>query len=242
MIESMAKWAPLGLIICLGCVSLLVIGGQAVGSSPSIAQRSIQSTQSTIPSSVVVSLNTTEIFAFSSGKVTLNITSDGDGVLVVNLTNVEGAFPPSSTRIPFTNLNATYEVPFSPSWNALPSTYSLKVDAWYVNVSNGDSLDAVFSGAVQVRLGMGAVLGLPILLAIVVIAIVIVVKLRKPTSTEKAEANKDKSSAEGTASSSGVANKIRCPECKKLIDEGSVFCAECGARIPEFLRYNTPQA
>lgn len=33
-------------------------------------------------------------------------------------------------------------------------------------------------------------------------------------------------------------NKIQCPECKKLIDEGLSFCPECGSRIPEFLRFN----
>jgi DNA-directed RNA polymerase subunit RPC12/RpoP len=32
--------------------------------------------------------------------------------------------------------------------------------------------------------------------------------------------------------------KINCPNCKKEIDEGLIFCPECGHRIPEFLRYN----
>jgi len=32
--------------------------------------------------------------------------------------------------------------------------------------------------------------------------------------------------------------KIKCPECKRLIDEGLSFCPECGERIPEFLRFN----
>ena len=29
---------------------------------------------------------------------------------------------------------------------------------------------------------------------------------------------------------------IRCPECKKVIKEGSSFCPECGFHIPRFLR------
>jgi hypothetical protein len=33
-------------------------------------------------------------------------------------------------------------------------------------------------------------------------------------------------------------NKIKCPECKKTIDEGLAFCPECGNRIPEFYRFN----
>lgn len=32
--------------------------------------------------------------------------------------------------------------------------------------------------------------------------------------------------------------KIRCPSCKKVIEEGTVFCPECGHRIPEYYRYN----
>lgn len=32
-------------------------------------------------------------------------------------------------------------------------------------------------------------------------------------------------------------NKILCPECNILIDEGQTFCPECGNRIPEFLRF-----
>lgn len=32
--------------------------------------------------------------------------------------------------------------------------------------------------------------------------------------------------------------KIRCPECKEIIEEGLSFCPECGNRIAEFLRYN----
>ncbi len=238
----MAKWAPFGLIICLSCASLLVMGGQAIGTSPAVPQRSIQATQGGIPTTVVVSLNTTEIFAFSAGIVTLNITSDGDGVLMVNVTNAEGVIIPTSAQVAFTNLNQTYEVSFSPALGVLPGTFTLQVDAWYVNVTNGNSLDAVLSGTVNVRLGMGVVLGIPILLAITVIAIIMAIKLRKPAGTKKVEAEKTKSSAEGIGAASGVANKIRCPECKKLIDEGSVFCAECGARVPEFLRYNVPPA
>ena len=33
-------------------------------------------------------------------------------------------------------------------------------------------------------------------------------------------------------------SKISCPECKRLINEGLTFCPECGAKIPEFLRFN----
>ncbi len=238
----MVKWAPLALIICLGCASLWVWGGQAAGPSPIVPQQSIRPTQGGIPTSVVVSLNQTEIFAFSGGKVTLNITSDGAGVIVVNITNAVGAILPSSTNVTFTNLNTTYEVQFSPSWNTLPGTFALQVDAWYVNVSNGDSLDSVLSGSVNVTIGMGVMLGGPILVVFIIISIVMAVKMRKPAGAEKSEEKKTKSSAEEKGVASGVANKIRCPECKKLIDEGSVFCAECGARIPEFLRYNTPQA
>ncbi len=238
----MAKWAPLGLLICLACTSLLVKGAYASGYTRPVAQKSIQGTQGVTPTYITVTLNTTEIFAFSSGKVTLNITSDGDGTLRVNITSAEGAITPVSDAIvPFTASQQLYEVPFNAALATLPGTFVLQVSAWYVNVSNGNNLDPVLSGVVNVRLGIGLMLGVPLLLAIVTIAIVIAIKLRKPAATEKTGEETTKSSGESSAAVSGVANKIRCPECKKLIDEGSVFCAECGARIPEFLRYNVPQ-
>lgn len=39
-----------------------------------------------------------------------------------------------------------------------------------------------------------------------------------------------------------VSNKITCPECKKIINEGLAFCPECGSRIPEFMRFNPDSA
>ncbi|MFX1572541.1 MAG: hypothetical protein ACFFB0_07320 [Promethearchaeota archaeon] len=39
-----------------------------------------------------------------------------------------------------------------------------------------------------------------------------------------------------------VNNKITCPECKKVINEGLAFCPECGSRIPEFMRFNPNSA
>ncbi len=34
------------------------------------------------------------------------------------------------------------------------------------------------------------------------------------------------------------AGKIACQFCNKIIDEGLMFCPECGERIPEFFRFN----
>jgi hypothetical protein len=243
----MAKWAPLGVIICLCCSSLLVTGGYAAGDSRPVVQQSIRGSQGATPTAaptyVLVWLNTTETFAFSSGKLTLFILANGTGTLIVNMTNADGAITPvTNATVAFTASTLIYEVWFTSTWGALPGTFSLQVSAWYVNVTNGNSLDLVLSRTVNVRLALGQTLGVPILLAIIAIAIITVIKLRKPASKDKVEADKTTSSAEGSAVASGMPNKIHCPECKKLIDEGSVFCAECGARVPEFLRYNAPQA
>jgi len=39
-----------------------------------------------------------------------------------------------------------------------------------------------------------------------------------------------------------ASNKITCPECKKIINEGLAFCPECGSRIPEFMRFDPDSA
>ena len=39
-------------------------------------------------------------------------------------------------------------------------------------------------------------------------------------------------------SSESIIGRIRCPNCRRQIQEGLAFCPECGDRIPEFLRYN----
>jgi ribosomal protein L32 len=54
---------------------------------------------------------------------------------------------------------------------------------------------------------------------------------------KKSSAKKKKSKkAEGLAEP--LIGQIKCPSCRKLIQEGLTFCPECGNRIPEFLRYN----
>ncbi len=236
----MTKWAPLGVIICLCCSSLLVSGGCAVGNIPAVGQQSIRETQGGTPTFVYAWPNTTETYAFTSGKVTLVVVSDGSGVLLVNITNTEGAITPViNATVAFTAPMQICDAWFTPEWETVPGNYSLQVAAWYIN---GTTLQLVWSGTVTVQFGLALRVGIPLLLAVFAIAIIMVIKLRKPASKEKVEPEKITSTAEGSAVSSGVPNKIHCPECKKLIDEGSVFCAECGARVPEFLRYNASQA
>ena len=51
-------------------------------------------------------------------------------------------------------------------------------------------------------------------------------------SKKKGKSNKSKGSGEP------LIGQIKCPSCRKVIQEGLTFCPECGERIPEFLRYN----
>ena len=53
----------------------------------------------------------------------------------------------------------------------------------------------------------------------------------------KDSAKKDKSN-QTKGSNEPLIGQIKCPSCRKLIQEGLTFCPECGERIPEFLRYN----
>lgn len=55
---------------------------------------------------------------------------------------------------------------------------------------------------------------------------------KKKGSAKKGKSNKT------TDSSEPLIGQIKCPSCRKAIQEGLTFCPECGDRIPEFLRYN----
>jgi len=239
----MPKWLPLGLVACLFCASIFVIEGHTFGDDFIANHQSIHSAQSGTLQSVNVTLNTKEVFTDSSGSLGFIISSDGDGTVVVNITSADGAISPLiNANIAFVSGNHNYEVTITPAWGALPGTFSVQVSAWYLNVSNGNSYDPVLSDTVTVTIGLGYTLGVPLILVIIVAVIIIFVETRKHAGSKKSKTGATKSPAEGIPPASGVANKIRCPECKKLIDEGSVFCADCGARVPEFLRYNEPQA
>ena len=39
-------------------------------------------------------------------------------------------------------------------------------------------------------------------------------------------------------SKKSLAGKIKCPDCKEIIDEGLIFCPECGNRVPPWARFN----
>jgi rRNA maturation endonuclease Nob1 len=56
--------------------------------------------------------------------------------------------------------------------------------------------------------------------------------MKKNKGSKKGKSNKTKGSSEP------LIGQIKCPSCRKLIQEGLTFCPECGDRIPEFLRYN----
>ncbi|OLS12311.1 MAG: hypothetical protein RBG13Loki_4068 [Promethearchaeota archaeon CR_4] len=233
----MPRCLPLWLVACLFCASIFAIQGYAFEENYLFNQHSIHSTQGVTPTYVNVTLNTTEIFADSSESLGFYIMSDGDGIVVVNITSAENAIAPVLNRnLAFMTGIQIYGIPISPAWGALPGSFSVQVSAWYLNATNDDSMDLVFSESVTVTITLGLTLGVPIVLGIIAVVVIIFVKVAKSAGSKKPKTGKAKVPTKIVPS--GVAGKILCPECKKTIDEGSVFCAECGARVPEFLRYN----
>ena len=48
-------------------------------------------------------------------------------------------------------------------------------------------------------------------------------------------ANKKKKKSKKSKLPSG---KIKCPACEQIIEEGLIFCPECGNRIPPWAKFN----
>jgi hypothetical protein len=201
--------------------------------------RAAQSSQA--PTFVNASFNENEIFIFDSGNLQINFASDAGGNVNVVLTSDGTAFPASSEVSASFNQGITQvQVPLTANLNALPGTYTIHVTVEYVNVSHGNNLDAILTGDVTVHLGLGFIVGLSLIVGLACAVVIYAVKRSSSIPASTAEPTPVSGASENANPKAATAppNKIRCPECKKTIGEGSVFCPECGFRIPEFLRTN----
>lgn len=133
-----------------------------------------------------------------------------------------------------TTINKKYLI--KPSWIALPGNYKFSLIIRYNEEGEWEESNApqvvLFYEEFEIILGSGY-LFLICALSIALTAIIIVL-------TQKEEDEGDKSTLPPSIQEQrGVPQgKIKCPECKKIIEEGLTFCPECGNRIPEFLKYN----
>lgn len=167
------------------------------------------------------------------GQLKLNISSNQTGIIFCSLSEL-------SSNTGFSNVNQTVDLignnisqeiilKAQPSFFTLPGIYRFDLNITGIHTYN-ENFEIIF------------VLGYSILTiistAFFIVFIIVLVKHKGVVKSKSFSQTIEGNGALGT--STGILGKIKCPECRKTIDEGLTFCPECGARIPEFLRYNPP--
>ena len=164
-------------------------------------------------------------------QVSLNITSNRNGNISIRLQDSSGGnyFSVDSELLELdgTNQSNTVLLRSQPQLFTLPGNYEFSLD-----ISGALNYNDSFS----VILGMGyLILLLVYLVVLIAIPIILTRKVEEETYIPSSEAI---STPVTETDASAPAGKIKCPECRKEIDEGLTFCPDCGARIPEFLQFS----
>ncbi len=170
-------------------------------------------------------------FIMVEGQVGLNITSANSGQIHCALAEEFGEryFLKINQTIVIIGDNQSHLtlIRIIPLITTFPGDYQ-----FILNITGLFTYNEIF----EVFLGMGYSL-FTIVLGFLAVIIIIVVLKRKNANKSKATKNGTSSQTFQTSQSDSL-DKINCPNCKKIIDEGLSFCPECGERIPEFLRFN----
>jgi len=171
-----------------------------------------------------------------AGKLTLSVDSSRSGYLNVILIDSEGGIfiQPyrGFHRITSSDINRLIEIPINPQIYVLPGVYELNLRIYYHESESSTAEGQILNTNIDVNIG----LGIPIL-----IILLFILGISTALILTKKEIPKEEMPQPTPQIPSGLEapqGKIKCPECKKTIDEGLTFCPECGIRIPEFLRYN----
>ncbi|MFX1355875.1 MAG: zinc ribbon domain-containing protein [Promethearchaeota archaeon] len=166
-------------------------------------------------------------------QVKLNISSNESGQIFCYLNE----FPDNSrfygvnqsVDLIGSNVSQTIHLIARPSFLTFPGIYRFELNITGIQTYN-ENFEVIF------------VLGYSILtiisISFFICLIIILIKHRKTVKSKST--SQVVGATETIESTSVIKGKIKCPECRKSIDEGLTFCPECGARIPEFLRYNPP--
>ncbi len=165
------------------------------------------------------------------GHIFINISSANSGQIHCALTEQSGDQY-------FVNINQTIEI----LGNNQSQVFKIRIIPLFMTFPGEFHFTLNITGlftyneTFDIFLGMGYSL-FTIILGFIAFMIIIVVLKRR--NNNKAKKSKEISLPSTKVSTQPVLKgNIACPNCKKVIDEGLAFCPECGARIPEFLRYN----
>lgn len=221
------------LFTLVGIISNPIISNKSVVDNS--YQERLRSSQGTPAQNVNIEIDSSSQLIWISGKIILNLDSSINGLLDILLMDTAGGafFQPYITQedIISTDNNRKIEIPITLQMYTFPGKYNLELRINYLE-SSGAPYHLVLSSPIYVNVGLGLPVLILILFIIGICSVLIISKKEKiqvSTSTPGAQQPPGLQAPQG---------KIKCPECKKTIEEGITFCPECGIRIPEFLRYN----
>lgn len=158
------------------------------------------------------------------GNLQLDIYSNQTGQINCYLREISGNFSYLNETINISIVNETqvFMLKFYSYITTLPGVYTFRLNLTGI-ITYYEEFEIIF--------GLGFIPSLSIFGIGLVFIVYILIKKK-----EKSEKPQDSSLV--IDSSESLIGKIRCPNCRKQIQEGLAFCPECGERIPEFLRYN----
>jgi hypothetical protein len=186
-------------------------------------------------------------FLWIENSISLKITSNISGKIRYTLADSFGGqyfeIQRSNVVLNDKNEEKKLNIDIKPHFITLPGEYRFFLLISYLNATDDQESggEQIYEVDFKVILGMGEVY-LLILSIIFGTAILIIL-----TEKTEIELNQTQTSSQGATKaqvetiSDAPAGKIKCPNCKKVIEEGLTFCPECGNRIPEFLRFNPNQ-
>lgn len=163
------------------------------------------------------------------GNLKIEIESDLEGKVKCIFIDSKGGKYFGNNQIieRFTGSRKTIEIVSKPHLITLPGKYTFELLITFVD-ENEDS-DTIYEKTYNIILGMGY---LVLYCILIIFSTAIIVILTQQPNEEEIKVAQQKSQP-----SNLPADKIQCPDCNKIIDEGLAFCPECGSRIPEFLRF-----
>ncbi len=164
-------------------------------------------------------------------QLTLKITSNQSGLISCEFTDFKsGKYFKSinkSVSLNGDNESQTVRLISRPYLLTFPGKYNFSLNINGLFSYNKD-FEIIFGMGYIALILLSSILGIGLILILIKKSDSKIIKAASPTLEEYSPAE----------IAEIVSNKITCPECKKIINEGLAFCPECGSRIPEFMRFN----
>jgi len=173
-----------------------------------------------------------------TGNIIVETSSNISGYLRIDLSDENGGayFQIFQNNISISNTseNENYEIPIIPQIYLFPGRYNILLTVDYLQNLNSTDENSILSTILQINIGLGLPM-LIILTIVFMIAFTLIITKKEVIKEDVLVGEPEKQLEIALDAPEG---KIKCPKCKKTIEEGLSFCPECGKRIPEFLRYH----